>query len=111
MIFSSSPVIENLPVEMRERLTEMRETDLQVQSKFFFFFFLNCLRLELPLDSRTVLFFPFQTLSPLENPRLLQKVISLVSCNRTCVPFLILGSGGGWRLPRRDIHTGINHCL
>jgi hypothetical protein len=25
-------VIENLPMEMRERLTEMRETDLQVQS-------------------------------------------------------------------------------
>ena len=19
--------------------------------------------------------------------------------------------GGGWRLPRRDTHTGINHCL
>ena len=32
-------------------------------------------------------------------------------CNRTCGPFLILGSGGGWRLPRRDTHTGINHCL
>ena len=26
-------VIENLPMEMRERLTEMREMDLQVQSK------------------------------------------------------------------------------
>ena len=34
-----------------------------------------------------------------------------VYCNRTCGPFLILGPGGGWRLPRRDIHTGINHCL
>lgn len=27
-------VIENLPMEMRDRLTEMREMDLQVQSKF-----------------------------------------------------------------------------
>lgn len=26
-------MIENLPMEMRERLTEMREMDLQVQSK------------------------------------------------------------------------------
>ena len=25
-------------------------------------------------------------------------------CNRTCSPFLILGSGGGWRLPWRDSH-------
>ena len=32
-------------------------------------------------------------------------------CNRTCSLFLILGSGGGWRLPRRDSHTGINNCL
>ena len=31
-------------------------------------------------------------------------------CNRTCHPFLILGSWGGWRLPRRDTHTGINNC-
>ena len=30
-------------------------------------------------------------------------------CNRTRGPFLILGSGGGWRLPRRDTHTGINN--
>lgn len=37
-----SPVIENLPVEMRERLTEMRETDLQVQSKFFDIFKIAC---------------------------------------------------------------------
>lgn len=29
-------VIENLPMEMRERLTEMREMDLQVQSKPLF---------------------------------------------------------------------------
>ena len=28
-------VIENLPMEMREKLTEMREMDLQVQSKSF----------------------------------------------------------------------------
>ena len=27
------PVIENLPMEMREKLTEMREMDLQVSSK------------------------------------------------------------------------------
>ena len=32
--------------------------------------------------------------------------------NRTCSPFFILGRGGGWRLPRRDTHTGIlNNCL
>ena len=43
MIFLSFfPVIENLPVEMRERLTEMRETDLQVQSKFFDIFKIAC---------------------------------------------------------------------
>lgn len=29
-------VIEQLPVELRERFTEMREMDLQVQSKFCF---------------------------------------------------------------------------
>ena len=32
-------------------------------------------------------------------------------CNRTCGPFLILGSGGGWRLPRRDTHNGIHNFL
>ena len=32
-------------------------------------------------------------------------------CNRTCGPFLVLGSGGGWRLPRRDTHNGIHNCL
>ena len=32
-------------------------------------------------------------------------------CNRTCGLFLILGSGGGWRLPRRDTHNGIHNCL
>ena len=29
-------------------------------------------------------------------------------CNRTYGPFLILGSGAGWRLPRRDTHNGIH---
>ena len=32
-------------------------------------------------------------------------------CNQTCGPFLILGSRGGWRLPRRDTHNGIHNCL
>ena len=32
-------------------------------------------------------------------------------CNRTYSPFLILGSGEGWRLPWRDTRTGINNCL
>ena len=35
----------------------------------------------------------------------------LYRCNRTCGPFLILGSRGGWRLPRRDTRTGIHNCL
>ena len=29
-------------------------------------------------------------------------------CNRTWGPFLILGSRGGWRLPRKNTHNGIN---
>ena len=29
-------------------------------------------------------------------------ILDELICNRTCSPFLILGSGGGWRLPRRD---------
>ena len=57
MIFLSFfPVIENLPVEMRERLTEMRETDLQVQSKFFDIFKIACV-LSCPLIAEQ-LFFP-----------------------------------------------------
>ena len=37
-------------------------------------------------------------------------------CTCACVTrpadlFLILGSGGGWRLPRRNAHKGINNCL
>ena len=32
-------------------------------------------------------------------------------CNRTCGPFLILGSGGGWRLPRRDTHNGYKYTI
>ena len=76
-------VIENLPVEMRERLTEMRETDLQVQSKFFFVLFLKiaCI-LSCSLIAEQFFFLLRQTLSPLENPRLLQKVITLVSYTR-----------------------------
>ena len=31
-----SAVIENLPMEMRERFTDMRELDLKVESKFIY---------------------------------------------------------------------------
>ena len=39
-LFSLILVIENLPMEMRDRLTEMREMDLQVQSKLMKMFIL-----------------------------------------------------------------------
>ena len=40
--------------------------------------------------------------------RVITCVTGLALC---CSPFLILGLVGGWRLPRRDTHTGINYCV